>query len=161
MPLENESSSTPCCKVIVIFSLLFSYVIGVYFHAATASLFNEYQPGIGTLKVCVQPGLMLFLPLLFAYFKKSKSAAEIAVWSSMFGLISCLVLLLLCSLHVQSGGVHWIALENRSLAGTVYRALFQPSFSNRSFGSTTGSAIFASLVCILSIRTFQRLEKRT
>ena len=140
-------------------ALLLPYAVGVYFHAATASLSDDYQPGIERLKLSIQPGLVLLLPLLLAWLLKARGLIQIAQWSSLCGLLACLVVLVFCASHGQSGGVQWVAPNHRSLTTTVQQALFQPSFSSRSVGSVLGSAVFAMGLLMLNCIVCRKLHK--
>ena len=163
--LHNSSSTasvpTTAFHVKLASTALFIYFAGVYFHAATASLSDAYQPGLGVLKRWVQPEILLWVPLLLAYCAKSARLAYLAKWCGLGGLACCGVLFVFCSLHAPSGSSSWVAPEARSLGRTVYTALLLPSFSNRSLGTIVGSAIFALLQCALRLLLVRKLRNKS
>ena len=65
-------------KVTATCALMLAYLAGMYFHAATASLSDAYQPGLGRLKLYVQPGIALWALPLLAYGLKSATRAKVA-----------------------------------------------------------------------------------
>ena len=146
-------------KAMAVVALMLPYVGGVYFRAATASLSDDHQPGMESLKLCIQPGLVLLLPLLLAWLTKARGFMQVARWSSVCGLFACIVLLVFCVSHGPSSGVQWLAAGTRSLATTVQQALFQPSFSNRSVASVAGSAVFAMGLLMLNCFVCRQLRQ--
>jgi hypothetical protein len=140
------------------------YALALYFCAATASLYDSYQPGIEWLRVFITPGGLLFGVFLIACLNSSYWSARLAILSSAGAILVCLLMLAFISIHDGSAST-WVFPENRSLFGTVRAALFQPSFSNRSFGSVVASGFFA-LVCLggslyISRRRHNQSSQRT
>ena len=147
-------------EVMATFSFMLAYAAGVYFHAATASLSDAYQPGLDSLKRYVQPGIALWVLPLIAYGWKSVHLTKVAQRCALGGLVCCAMLYVFCSVHQSTAGMSWVAPADRTLASTVQRSLFSPSFSGRSMGSITGSAIFAAMAWGLSIRINRMLKQR-
>lgn len=157
-PDNHPISPSLPLKVTATCTLMLAYLAGVYFRAATASLSDAYQPGLGRLKPYVQPDLALWALPLLAYGLKSATLAKVAQRCALIGLACCAMLYVFCSLHVASAGVHWVDPMDRTLAGTVHQSLFQPSFSNRSLGSITGSAISAAMAYFTSTSVSRKLK---
>lgn len=95
-------------EVMATFSFMLAYAAGVYFHAATASLSDAYQPGLDSLKRYVQPGIALWVLPLIAYGWKSvhltKVAQRCALRAGWLGLLRYAVCLLF-SPPIHSGHV--------------------------------------------------------
>ena len=123
------------------------YGLLLYFHAATASLYDDHQPGIQALRAALSPSVVLLLVLLVATVLPTRRAAQVAVLCCAG---ACVLALLMAAVTV---GVHvhsrstWVPPESRTLADTVYVALVHPAFSNRSNFSMVGSAVFA-MACL-------------
>lgn len=145
-------------EVMASLTFMLTYVAGVYFHAATASLSDAYQPGLSSLKRFVQPDLALWALPLIAYGLKSAHLAKCAQRCALVGLVCCALLYVLCWFHSPEAGISWVAPADRTLAGTIHQSLFSPSFSNRSLGSITGSAILAAMAWQLSAMIRRRLR---
>ena len=137
-----------------------AYAMALYFQAATASLTDDYQPGIGLLITIVSPTGLLLATLLVACLRKTGSSARIAVLTCA-GAVAVSVLLL-AFVHVHEGAPGtWRFPESRSLGGTVRLAVFQPRFSNRSEGSVVGSGVCAALLLAASVRLARRRRRRS
>lgn len=147
-------------EVTATFTFMLAYAAGVYFHAATASLSDAYQPGLDNVKRYVQPGIALWLLPLIAYGWKSVRLAKIAQRCALLGLACCALLYAFCRLHSPEAGIPWVAPADRTLVSTVHRSLFSPSFSNRSLGSIAGSAILAAMAWLLGASIERKLKQR-
>jgi hypothetical protein len=124
-------------------ALLAVYVVALYFRAATASLNDQYQPGIELLQLMVWPGALLVGVIASASLGRSELAWSIAWRVCVGAILACLLLLLFVAAH-EPKPRPWVFPADRTLQGTVHRSLFNPSFSNRSTGSIVGSAMFAA-----------------
>lgn len=147
-------------EVMASLTFMLTYVAGVYFHAATASLSDAYQPGLSSLKRYVQPDLALWVLPLIAYGWKSVHFAKCAQRCALVGLACCAFLYALCWLHTPEAGISWVAPADRTLAGTIHQSLFKPAFSNRSLGSIAGSAILAAMAWLLGASIERKLKQR-
>ena len=140
------------------------YALALYFQAATASLSNAYQPGIEVLRAVVSPGGLLLVVFLIACLRKSYAAIRVATLASAGALFVSTLMLVVVAGHGGSLNT-WQFPEARSLSGTVYLALFQPSFSNRSIGAVAGNGFLALLAlggsAYLSRRRHNQSVQRT
>lgn len=151
-PDNHPISPSLHMEVTATLSFMLAYAAGVYFHAATASLSDAYQPGLSSLRRYVQPDLALWALPLIAYGLKSVHLAKFAQRCALVGLACCALLYVLCRLHSPEAGIPWVAPADRRLAGTIHQSLFSPSFSGRSLGFVAGSATWAAMAWVLSIR---------
>jgi hypothetical protein len=124
-------------------ALLTTYAVALYFRAATASLDDQYQPGIESLQLVIWPGALLVGVIASASLSQSELAWSVARRVCVGAVAVCLLLLLFVAAH-EPKPRPWVFPADRTLQGTVHRSLFTPSFSNRSTGSIVGSAIFAA-----------------
>jgi hypothetical protein len=147
-------------EVMATLTFMLVYIAGVYFHAATASLSDAYQPGLSSLRRYVQPDLTLWALPLIAYGLKSVHLAKIAQRCALVGLACCVLLYVLCWVHSPEAGSSWVLPADRTLAGTIHQSLFNPSFSNRSLGSIAGSAILAAMAWLLGASIERKLKQR-
>lgn len=130
----------------IFWTLLLLYLVGIYVLAATASLYDNYQPGIEAFKLCLQPGLLLTAALAFACSGKSLATAQSAQRLALAALAACGLLLLVISQHESAPRIGHVWPQQRTLGSTLMQALFQPSFSGRSKLTTIVSGLWALLV---------------
>ena len=162
-PHRSPCIHSASAKSAIVSSLALLYFACVYFRAATASLFDKYQPGIEALVQSVQPGLVLLVPLVVAYCAKTKSSAHVALWAGLAGVAACTVLWLFCAMHESKGAPRWVPPSERILANTVTNALLRPSFSGRSLLSIGQSVVFAVVISGMAFvlgrrRTFRETD---
>jgi hypothetical protein len=119
-----------------------TYALLLHFRVATASLYDDYQPGIEALRAWVSPGLLLAVLVMSTALTGSYVLVKLAKRSCQAALVVCLLLFVYVSGHSASR-TSWVFPEHRTLEATVLTAISHPSFSNRSKGSIIGSAIVA------------------
>ncbi|MFG5778100.1 hypothetical protein ACFIQF_13585 [Comamonas sp. J-3] len=158
--LRTSTSPMRLWPSMVFWTFLLLYLVGIYVLAATASLYDNYQPGIEALKRWLQPGLLLTAALAFACFGKSLETAQSAQRLALAALAACGLLLLVISQHESSHRIGHVWPEQRTLGSTLMRALFQPSFSGRSKLTTTVSGLWALLVLLVASWRTRRLRKQ-
>ncbi|MDO5625517.1 MAG: hypothetical protein Q4G71_12625 [Pseudomonadota bacterium] len=138
------------------------YGAALYFRAATASLTDQYQPGIGALRFAVQPGWLLLVLLCATLLARKPFWPRLTSCVAGGALMLCALLLLWMTLGTPdtTASSTWQPLAARELASTLKIALFSPWFSNRSIGTTLGSALWATAVLAISwkISTRSRLS---
>jgi hypothetical protein len=135
----------------------------LYLHAATASLFDHYQPGIESLKHWTHP-TWLFLGLLALMVAATRwperhETLERALHLAALGALGvCLVmggLFLLLGPFVTPRCSHWLP-PHRGLAETLRTSLECPNFSNRSYGQPFAGAFLSGVLVALSYLVAKR-----
>src|SRR5690554_4722621 len=97
--------------------LLLVYGAGVYFRAATASLHDDYQPGIEAVRLWVWPGAVLISVVAFAGLTRSALLWLIARWVCVGAVVVCLFLLVFVQVH-ESSPQRWVFPHERTLGAT-------------------------------------------
>ncbi len=136
MNIDIKSIIIAACAV-ALTALLYSAML--YFRVATASLSDDYQPGIEVLQAWLSPGLLLAVVVLWAIVFRSSLSARVAVYACFSALMICAFMYPLVAQHSGNSNA-WVFAQNRSLENTLHTALLRPNFSNRSKGSIVGSA---------------------
>ena len=113
--------------------VLFASVYGalLYFRAATASLFDDYQPGIELLRQWLNPLWIAAVVWLAALIKGTAVWTQFARDSAATALLLCLLMYLLVASHRGTQNP-WQFPQERTLTNTVQIALLAPNFSSRS-----------------------------
>jgi hypothetical protein len=144
-------------SVVAVALVTANYAAMLYFQTATASLHDEYQPGIEAMKAWISPGALLLILVAGAAFLRSSFVLQIAKSSCKAALLVCVLLFLLVSVHRGNRNT-WVFPQQRSLEGTARIALFSPNFSNRSTGTVLGSAGIALLCFGASVWLCRRTQ---
>lgn len=134
------------------------YAAAVYFWAATASLYDSYQPGIDLLHRLIIPGFLIGGIFLIASLTKSHSIVRLTVLLSSAAVVICTLLLVVVVGSTPSTDP---APDDHSLKSTIEFALSRPSFSNRSVVVVFESGAFAGLVLFGSLRLSRRIRRQT
>ena len=144
----NRSGKLSGVQVAIVAVVAFVYAAMLYFRAATASLDDQYQPGISTLQSWFIPGALLFALTLVAVVFRSVLAAQVAVFTNLSAIVICALLFVFVISHPGNRN-SWVFPQHRTLQTTIHTSLFSPNFSNSSKGSIIGSAVVA--LCFLGI----------
>lgn len=158
--LRTSTSPMRLWPSMVFWTFLLLYLVGIYVLAATASLYDSYQPGIEAFKRWLQPGLLLTAALAFACFGKSLETAKLTQRLALAALTACGLLLLVIAQHESSPRIGHVWPEQRTLGSTLMQALFQPSFSGRSKLTSMVSGLWALLVLLVASWRTRRLRKQ-
>lgn len=134
------------------------YGVMLYFRVATASLHDNYQPGIEVLQTWISPGFLLGVVLGIAALFRSVDSIRTAVRSSLAALIICALMFGFVVVHSGNSNT-WVFPQDRTLKGTIHTALFRPSFSNRSITTIIISAGVAFFWLGASSRLLRRRKQ--
>ena len=127
----------------------------LYFHAATASLRDTYQPGIETMQLLSAPEAILLLILLVSVVVKQHWLAIFAFYCSIGAFVACAILFVLIATHDGNTNT-WASPDDRTLQKTVITAMFEPSFSGRSTGRVLSNGAIAVLSIVSSAYVLRR-----
>ena len=131
------------------------YAIALYFHAATASLTEAYQPGIGLLRAVTSPAAVLLAVWLVAGLIRTDASLRVAT-STCAGAIVVAVLLGVWVAGHHGSARAWQFPEARSLTATVRLAVFEPQFSNRSLMAIVANGVLAGLLLCSALLVSRR-----
>lgn len=157
-PIESPLS------IILAIAFAIMFVAELYLFAATASIYDSYQPGITSLRMRLHPiGLLLFfaggsLMLGLLWRKHRFILARFSEIVSLVGGIICLAALLALLVVAAIGASCEAPLPTvRELEVTLRHALGCPTFSGRS-GSV---AVYGGILSALLYWGSRRLRRRT
>jgi hypothetical protein len=136
-------------------ALLGLYAAALYLRVATASINDSYQPGIEAIQIACSPGIVLALTLAEAAWTKSATVARLCTMCCVGALAVCGVMLIVVNMELSTAA--WQFAQERTLTSTLRRALFTPSFSNR---SAVWSAVFAAIMLRASLWLSHKLHNK-
>ncbi len=121
------------------------YAMALYFQAATASLYDRYQPGIEFLQICLTPSLLLVVSVIASLMYKGKGYREFLKGACLACIAVGFALAAFVFLY-EAQSKTWIFPEDRTLMNTLESSLLDPVFSNRSILSVSVNIVFSSLL---------------
>lgn len=147
LPADGAVNKRPAALHSTAVVLLALYAGFMYFQAATASIGEDYQPGISRVQLLLSPGLLLLLLVLAGWLTRNGFIRRLAQIVTGGAIVICLLIIL----FIYTGGDSTETIEvPRMLSSTIYKALFYPNFSNRSYAAPFYGGIFALLMFMLA-----------